>query len=127
MIVTRKRNPVRTGRNRGANSPTKTEIPSYFGTKGNDGNQVTNMPIYNPNLTFRFEASASHLPEKTVGPSSILSDSREMYTHRKNGAAQKSSVHIPLDPTVSQKSNQLQGSMSTQPKSTKTSRDKKTI
>ena len=125
MIVTRKRNPVITGRNRGAISPTKAEIPNCSGTKGNAGNQVTNMPTYNPDLTFRFGASASHLPEKTVGPSPILSDSREMYMHRKNGAAQKSSVHIPLDPTVSQKSDQLQGSMSTQPKSTKTSRDKK--
>ena len=85
------------------------------------------MPTYNPDLTFRFGASASHLPEKTVGTSPILSDSREMYTRRKNGAAQKSSGHILLDPTVSQKSDQLQGSMSTQPKSTKTSHDKKTI
>ena len=125
MIVTRKRNPIRTGRNRGVFPPTKAEIPNCSGTKGNAGNQATNMPTYNPDVTFRFGASASHLPEKTMGTSPIPSDFREMYTRKKNGAGQNSSVHIPMDPTVSQKSDQLQGLMSTKPKSAKTNRDKK--
>ena len=58
-------------------------------------------------------------------PFTKSSDSREMYTHRKNGEVLKSSEHISLGPTVSQKSNQNSGSMSTQSKSTKPNRDKK--
>ena len=124
MIVTRKRNPVRTGRNHGA-TLTKHGVPNNSGTKENDGNHFSSLPTYDPDVTFRFEAGASHLPEKTVGPFTKSSDSMEMYTHRKNGEALKSSEHISLGPTVSQKSNQKSGSMSTQSKSTKPNRDKK--
>lgn len=110
MIVTRKRNPVRIGRNRGANSPTKHGVPNNSETKGNDGNHFSNLPTFDMKLTFHFEAGASHLPEKTVGAFTKSSYTREMYTHRKTGEAPKSFEHILLGPTESQKSEQKSGS-----------------
>ena len=125
MIVTWKRNPVRTGRNHGVFSPTKQGIPNNSGTKEKDGNHFSSLLTYEPDLTFRFEAGATHLPENTVGLFSKSPDTRVMYTHRKNGEAQKSSKQISLGPTVSQISEQKSSSMLTQSKSTKLNRDKK--
>ena len=58
MLVTKRKNPVRTRQNRGTNLPHQQLNPIAKETEGKEGNLNTLTP-FNPELTFQFKAGPS--------------------------------------------------------------------
>lgn len=94
MLVTRKKNPIRTGQNRGTNLPHQQLNTFPKENKGKEGNSNT-LTLVNPDLTFQFKVGP---PFRAVGasedPKATLTSQKfgEIFTQANHGESRKAKL-----------------------------------